>query len=743
MQQPTNRQRFGRVLRAAWTAAAVVPLLAVSDGLLHSLVPSWLRSLMLIATFVTLGWLLRSLVQYRSAIARSRKRHEAIFETHPLPVLLANEITLRIVGVNTAACAKYGFSGKEFRAMTILDLYRPEDRESVGAAWRLAVQSPRAEVCLGTHLTHDGIPFTAELVSAVFELDGDRIWMMAVIDVSARDAAVAETRESNARYRQIFETAREGIVTLDAKMAIATINQKAAEMLGYSTDELVGRNVYELSEPRIVDRVEETWLGEHEMNLRDRDGAIVSIHFNRSRLVDSEGDHEGQLGIIANVAERRGFEDELAFQALHDGLTGLPNRLLFIDHLQIALGRSTRGAPGVTVVFVDVDDFKTINGTLGYAVGDQLLREIAARLANLVRERDTVARFGGNEFVVLCEADGRFAEKLAEDIRTAMNGPWSVSADEFINITVSIGVAVGQNGDRPGTLLRNADMAVLQAKASGGDRTVFFTDALQTSSRNRLAMVSDLRRALEREELSLRFQPVVSLSDGRILGAEALLRWEHPIRGSIPPGEFIPVAEEMGLIDSIGQWVIHQTCARLADWQKIMPELTISLNISVRQLSSGHLNQILSDAIGTTGANPAQLVLEITESVLADDVEIALLALNSLRETGAAISIDDFGTGYSSLSYLHRFPVDVLKIDQSFVAGLPDRGCDAALVQAIMAIAHALELSVIAEGVETAEQASTLLSFGCLQAQGYYFYLPLTAEEFEMQLTKTMSAFAL
>jgi EAL domain-containing protein (putative c-di-GMP-specific phosphodiesterase class I) len=318
-----------------------------------------------------------------------------------------------------------------------------------------------------------------------------------------------------------------------------------------------------------------------------------------------------------------------------------------------------------------------------------------------------------------------------------MNGPWSVSPDESINITVSIGVAVGKNGDRPGTLLRNADMALLQAKANGGDRTVFFTDALQTSSRNRLAMVADLRRAVERDEFSLRFQPVVSLSDGRIIGAEALIRWEHPLRGTIHPGEFIPIAEEMGLIDLIGQWVIQQTCLRLASWQQIMPELTISMNISVRQLSSGHLNQILSDALRTTGANPAHLVLEITESVLADDVDVALHALNSLRDTGAAISIDDFGTGYSSLSYLHRFPVDVLKIDQSFIAGLPDRGCDAALVQAIMAIAHALGLTVIAEGVETAEQASTLLSFGCVQAQGYFFHLPLTANEFEMQLTRT------
>jgi diguanylate cyclase (GGDEF)-like protein/PAS domain S-box-containing protein len=718
-------------------AAVLVPLLVASDGLLHALVPSWLHSLMLVATLATLGVLLSSLVQYRAAIARSRTRHEAMFESHPLPVLLADEITWRIVGVNKAACERYGFSGKEFRTMTILDLYRPEDRDSARAALSLAVQSSQAEVCRGTHLTSDGLLFTAELATAVFELDNYRLWMTTVIDVGAQDAAPPETRESNARCRQVFEHSDAGFVTLEAKLAIPTIKQKAMEMLGYSTEEVVGRNFYEFSEPHIVDRTEEAWYSEHELNPHDRDGGIVPIHLSGSPRVDSVGDHGGQLGSVNTVIERRGFEDELAFQALHDGLTGLPNRLLLIDHLRIALERSTMGAPGVTVVFVDVDDFKSINGALGYTAGDQLLGEIAARLANLGREGDTVARFGGNEFVILCEGDGRFAERLTESVRTAMIGPWSVSADECISITVSIGVAVGKNGDRPGTLLRNADMALLQAKANGGDRTVFFTDALQTSSRNRLALVADLRRAVERDEFSLRFQPVVSLSDGRIIGAEALIRWEHPLRGTIHPGEFIPLAEEMGLIDVIGQWVIQQTCVRLANWQQIMPELTISLNISVRQLSSGHLNQILSDAIRTTGANPAHLVLEITESVLADDVDVALRALNSLRDTGAAISIDDFGTGYSSLSYLHRFPVDVLKIDQSFIAGLPDRGCDAALVQAIMAIAHALGLAVIAEGVETAEQASTLLSFGCLQAQGYFFHLPLTAKEFEMQLTTT------
>jgi len=297
---------------------------------------------------------------------------------------------------------------------------------------------------------------------------------------------------------------------------------------------------------------------------------------------------------------------------------------------------------------------------------------------------------------------------------------------------------VGRFGDRPATLLHSADMALLQAKANGRDRTEFFTEALRATSKQRLAIVAELRRAIERDEFSLRFQPVVSLVDHSIVGAEALIRWEHPRRGTMDPKDFIPVAEETGLIDGIGRWVIEETCRRFAAWQRLVPDLSMSLNISARQFNAGDLGDIVRAAIVASDVDPSRLELEITEAVLMEDEDLAVGTLASLRKTGVKISVADFGTGYSSLSRLKMFPVDVLKIDRSFVAGLPDDAYDTALVQAVMAIAESLDLSVIGEGVETDAQANALLALGCQKAQGFRFYRPLTADDFEVELIASL-----
>jgi len=559
-----------------------------------------------------------------------------------------------------------------------------------------------------------------------------------------RHDALADTRQSGARYRQIVETAKEGILTLDTDMTISAINERAADMLGYSRNELVGHHVSEFSgtggagsaraggvHPR-----DGRLTGERETTLRRKDGTIVSVLLNESPLLDREGRYAGQLGMITDLTEKKWFEDELAFRALHDPLTGLPNRLLLADRLQLALERAEAGVPAVAVALIDVDGFKNLNTVHGVGGGDQLLNEIAGRLASNVQERDTVARFGGDEFVVVSEGSGPFAERLAERMSAAMAAPYAVG-DAQVAITASMGVSVGRHGDRPGTLLRGAETALMQARAGGPGRTEFSTEAQRATSSRRRAIESDLRRAVERREFSLRFQPVVSLADDGIIGAEALIRWEHPERGTLSPLEFIPVAEETGLVDPIGQWVIEETCRRFAGWQRLTPELSMSLNVSARQLTSGVLD-IARDAITASGVDPSYLALEITEGVLMDDVEVAVGTLNALRRAGVMISIDDFGTGYSSLAYLDRFPVDVLKIDQSFVAGLPEDAYDTALVQAVLAIAEALKFSVIAEGVENRAQAKTLLGLGCQKGQGYHFYRPLTADNFEAELVATL-----
>jgi diguanylate cyclase (GGDEF)-like protein/PAS domain S-box-containing protein len=555
-------------------------------------------------------------------------------------------------------------------------------------------------------------------------------------------------RRGEARYRQIVETVKEGVVTIDTDNAISVVNQQAADMLGYDVHDVIARSRSQFSTadagagPDAGDappdgspeQAEAGATGERETSLRRKDGTTVSVLLNESPLHDSDGHYTGQLGLITDLSERNGLQDELAFRSCHDPLTSLPNHLLLVDRLEAALVQAGSGGPGVAVVLVDVDGIKDVNAAYGHSGGDEVLLELARRLEEALPERDTVARSGGDEFVVVAEATGLlFVEGLVDRLREAMSERWSVGGST-VDITTSMGVAVGQFGDRPGTLLDGAHLALDAAHGRGPGRTGFFTDVLRAARRDRGEAVTDLRRALERHEFVLRFQPVVSLDDGRVVGAEALIRWEHPERGVVGPADFIPVAEESGLIDQIGEWVIEETSRYFAVWQRFVPELSMSLNVSARQFTADRLDDIVRKAIVATGMDPSRLAFEITEAVLMDDVEVSVRTLTSLREAGVKIAIDDFGTGYSSLSRLKRFPIDVLKIDQSFVAGLPDDAYDTALVQAVLDIGKALDLSVIAEGVENAAQAKTLRDLGCTRAQGFQFYRPLTPDQFQSAL---------
>jgi len=736
---------FSWVTASAWGAAGLTAL-GLAVDLAHW--PPGTERLgrgFLVAALGAWGLMLACQVRLRSVTARNNVAYTALFERHPQPILLADNATFDIVAVNDAANEKYGYSNDEFAALSIFDLHHPQDRDEVRAAWANAVETSSTVRRVTTHVAKDGTAFAVEVVlSPVLTLDQRSVRMTVVTDVTERDDALADTRQSGARYRQIVETAREGVLTVDTDMVVSAVNQRAADMLGYRTDELVGHRMsefYGVDGPATtrfdaVAREQGRLRGERETTLRRKDGTIVCVLLNESPLMDKHGRYAGQLGVLTDLTERKWFEAKLAFQAVHDPLTGLPNRLLLVDRLQLALERAEQGSSAVAVLLVDIDGFAGVNTSLGHEGGDRVLVEIARRLAGSVRAKDTVARFGGDEFVIVSEGTGCFAGRLVDRVRLALSVPCTVGG-VGLDITAGIGVAVGQEGDLPGTLLHGATVALVNAKAKGRDGTEFLTEALRATSKRHLATVSDLRQAVERQEFSLRFQPVVALADERIIGAEALVRWEHPVRGTLDPQEFIAVAEETGIIDSIGQWVIEETCRRLAAWQRLVPELSMSLNISARQLTTGKLDGIVGDAIVASGVDPSGLALEITESFLMDDAELAVRTLTALRETGVGISIDDFGTGYSSLSRLNRFPLDILKIDQSFVAGLPDDAYDGALVAAVIAIAGALNLSVVAEGVENGAQAKTLLNLGCECAQGYHFHRPLTAEDFEAALVPT------
>jgi diguanylate cyclase (GGDEF)-like protein len=441
---------------------------------------------------------------------------------------------------------------------------------------------------------------------------------------------------------------------------------------------------------------------------------------------------EAVANVVGSAIDRIQVEEEINHQALHDPLTGLPNRVLFQDRLALSLARLERQPGTIAVMFVDVDHFKVINDSLGHDRGDTLLVMIAERLLSAVRPGDTVARFGGDEFVILCErVMGEIeAVGIGERIRELASTPLAMDGRDYV-VTVSTGIAVASAHDSsPADLLRDADAAMYQAKESGRARTSMFADSMRTRAVRRLETELALRRAITHGELRLHYQPIVSLPGGSIAGVEALVRWEHPTDGIISPADFIPIAEETGLIVPLGEWVLGEACRQARTWRQAHPDLahlTMSVNLSGRQIAQSDLALVVANVLADTGLQADALVLEITESVLMGDAEYAITILQALKGLGVRLSIDDFGTGYSSLSYLKKFPVDALKIDRSFVDDLGSGGEDSAIVLATISLADSLGLSTVAEGVETQEQVDALVAFGCDKGQGYFFSRPLPA----------------
>jgi diguanylate cyclase (GGDEF)-like protein len=434
--------------------------------------------------------------------------------------------------------------------------------------------------------------------------------------------------------------------------------------------------------------------------------------------------------ILADAIQQRGAEDDIRYQALHDSLTGLPNRVLFMDRLAHALSR-----PGaeVAVVLLDIDNFKLVNDSLGHGAGDELLVQIAPRLQRALRPADTIARLGGDEFVVLLEqvGDGGAATRVAERIVAAFDVPFALTGGEHF-AKASLGIAIADGADStPAGLVRDADSAMYEAKAGRRGAFELFDREMRLRTVQRLSLENDLRRALERDELRLVYQPIVALADGSIESVEALVRWHHPTRGLVSPVEFISVAEECGLIEPIGRWVLHAACAQAAAWSDrrgAARPLGVSVNLSVRQLTQHDLEATVADALRRSAADPATLCLEITESVLLDEPHSVSDTITRVSALGVRFVLDDFGTGYSSLAYLTRLPIDGLKVDRSFVDALGRDERSTAITTAIVRMAQALSLQVIAEGVETGAQARTLAAIGCELAQGFHFHRPLTAE---------------
>ncbi len=472
---------------------------------------------------------------------------------------------------------------------------------------------------------------------------------------------------------------------------------------------------------------------------------VLDVHSTEPHFFTPKDVHfvQSAANVLADAIERRMADDELRHRVLHDALTGLPNRTQFVDTLSKALKRAADAGAPVGVLFLDLDHFKLINDSLGHHKGDELLGAVAPRLRSHLRPGDGVARFGGDEFGILVEqlSDEREAMAIADRVTSAFDRPFQLSGVEHY-VSVSIGIAVASPGG-PGadadSLIRDADAAMYRAKEKGRNRRELFDAEMRARAVRRLEIERELRHALERDELVLRYQPIVALGSGEVTGVEALLRWQHPDRGLLDPGEFIPVAEDSGLIEPIGRWVMEQACRQTLAWHEERPDarpISVSVNLSARQVTHRDLTAAVSEILARTGLDPEHLHLEITESVLVEEYGVATATLEALKELGVSLVLDDFGTGYSSLAYLNRFPLDVLKIDRSFTEALGVEAERTAIVEAIIGMARALGLDVVAEGVENEAQASELRRLGCDWAQGFYFARPMAPQQVSNLLTE-------
>jgi diguanylate cyclase (GGDEF)-like protein/PAS domain S-box-containing protein len=542
----------------------------------------------------------------------------------------------------------------------------------------------------------------------------------------------------------VFEYSKEGIMVTDATNKIVSVNRSFVEITGYAAEEVIGQD------PKILASglhplefydsmwavIAETGSWQGEIWDRRKNGEVYPEALTIILVKNVDGAIINHLAIFSDISERKIAQERIQQLAHYDVLTGLPNRVLFSDRLEQAIISAQRNHTNIALLFLDIDRFKQINDTLGHGVGDRLLQNVGQRLLGCVREQDTVSRQGGDEFiVVLSDAGSVGAELVAQKILQSIIQPYVIEQHD-LRITASIGIAVyPDHAQDSETLIKYADVAMYQAKESGRNCYLSFHPAMNESSYERLKLENALRAALERDELRVYYQAQVNLHDGRITGCEALVRWQHPELGMIYPDKFIPLAEETGLIVSINHWVLEQAIKQCRAWRDTgFKALTMSVNLSAVQFRQHNLLQQIKSLLEKYDLPPGVLDLELTEGILMQGVERTLATLHELSAMGVILSLDDFGTGYSSLSYLKRFPIQQLKIDQSFVRDVITDASDATMVRTIILMAHSLKLDVIAEGVETQEQAEFLMQSGCERAQGYHFRRPVTAEEFGLLL---------
>jgi diguanylate cyclase (GGDEF)-like protein/PAS domain S-box-containing protein len=710
--------------------------------------------------FFVIGMSATGLVTWRlneALLRATADREERLAEAQALARLGSFELDL-VTGKQVWSDELYHLFGfepqdPEVSRRSILSRIHPEDQEAM-VRLRATLESgaPFAFDC--RILLPDGSIRWVHARGAVTERRGEAPTVVSgtVQDITERKQAEADIHDTLSLLNATLDSTADGILVVDGDGRIRSHNRKFVEMwklpesvLARGDDEqAISFVLSQLNDPdAFLAKVRELYA-QPESDSRDliefRDGRTVERCSQPQRV---DGVPVGRVWSFRDITERVRLERELAHQAFHDSLTGLANQALFRDRVTHALARAARLQTQVAVLFVDLDDFKTVNDSLGHTAGDALLVAVAERLRDCLRATDTAARLGGDEFAILVEGLGSRAGAtgLAERLIAILKEPFIVAGRDIV-VRASIGIAFDETHITTGQLLRNADTAMYTAKRGGKRRYEIFQRDMHTAAVDRLEIQADLRRALDRGELTLQYQPIVALGSGRVMGVEALVRWRHPKRGLLAPNAFIPIAEETGLICELGRQVLIEACTQARRWQRLRPQdppLTMSVNLSPRQLQGDELIPYIVEALAVSGLDPATLVLEITEGAMMDDSDLIIGRLGELKELGVKLALDDFGTGYSSFSYLQRLPIDVLKIDRTFIGTIENDDKKSTLAQAIVSLARTMDLVAVAEGVETSTQAEMLARMGCDLAQGYYFARPMDAVAFDAVLGGTLS----
>lgn len=686
----------------------------------------------------------RQVQERTAALTASERSFRAFFEMASVGVAQFEGVSQRFIKVNQKFSDLTGYSATELGQLTPHDLVHPDDWQASRDAMQSLVAKTHKEITLEKrYVRKDGTFFwgLATISPLWGKADHPEFYLAVVRDISLRKKA----EEKLMLAAKVFENTVEGIVVTDAHGTIEQVNPGFSIITGYTPQEAVGGNPRILKSDRHPQHFYQEmwaklvadghWAGE--IWNRRKNGESYPEWLTISAIRNDAGEITNYVSIFHDITELKRQQDALEYQAQHDALTGLPNRILLGDRLRMALAQLERSDGKLALLFFDLDNFKTINDGLGHGVGDALLVELSRRMEKLLRSGDTLARLGGDEFLVLLpeiesvDAASHIANRMLEALKT----PFRHGDVEYF-VTASIGVTIApDDGSEGSKLIKNADMAMYRAKSMGRNNYQYFTPEMDVAAHRRISMEYKLRKAIEAQEFELFYQPLVHIQSGEILGAEALIRWRSD-GNLISPAEFIPLAEDSGLILPLGDWVLRTAAHQAKLWQDAGHDLTMSVNISSRQFSGTDLAQTLREVLLHTELRPGKLYFEITESMLMGDVGKAETTLLNLREAGGTFFLDDFGTGYSSLSYLKRLPIDGLKIDRSFVKDITDDSDSRAIVAAIVSMARTLNLRLVAEGVETQAQRSLLASMGPIVLQGYLASRPVPAQEFEELLAK-------